>query len=119
MIAGSVEWVASPEESRPFAWLSLDPADYDPVRFWSYVIAAIRSLHPELGAGPLISLRSAGPDLADVVVAPLINALAALREPLVLVLDGYHLVRALAILERTVEPDHPTLIAWWENLAAL
>ena len=88
------EWAASPEESRPFAWLSLDPADYDPVRFWSYVIAAIRSLHPELGAGPLVSLRSAGPDLADVVVAPLINELAALREPLVLVLDDYHLVRS-------------------------
>ena len=27
------ECQAAPEETRPFAWLSLDPADHDPVRF--------------------------------------------------------------------------------------
>jgi LuxR family transcriptional regulator, maltose regulon positive regulatory protein len=35
------EWIASPEEPRPFAWVSLDPAHGDPIRFWSYVIAAL------------------------------------------------------------------------------
>jgi ATP/maltotriose-dependent transcriptional regulator MalT len=33
------EWLASPEEPREFAWVSLDPADGDPGRFWNYVIA--------------------------------------------------------------------------------
>ena len=88
------EWHAAPEEQRPFAWLSLDASDHDPVRFWRYAIAALRSVRPELGAAPLSALRSAGPDLVDVVVAPLINELTALPEPLVLVLDDYHLVRA-------------------------
>jgi ATP/maltotriose-dependent transcriptional regulator MalT len=95
------EWCASPEETRPFAWLSLDAADHDPVRFWSYAIGALRSVRPELGAAPVAALRSAGPDLADVVVTPLINELAALPAPLVLVLDDYHLVRA--------EPIHSSL----------
>src|SRR5262245_30370597 len=88
------EWHSAPEETRPFAWLSLDPADHDPVRFWSYAIGALRSVRPELGLTLVPALRSAGPDLVDVVVAPLLNELAALPEPLVLVLDDYHLVRA-------------------------
>jgi LuxR family transcriptional regulator, maltose regulon positive regulatory protein len=91
------EWGGSPDESRPFAWLSLDPADGDPVRFWSYAIGALRSVRPGFGAAPLDSLRAAGSDLVDVVVAPLINELAALPEPLVLVLDDYHAIKADAI----------------------
>jgi LuxR family maltose regulon positive regulatory protein len=88
------EWHASPEETRAFAWLSLDSADRDPVRFWSYVIGALRSVRPGLATGAAAALRSAGPDLVDVVVTPLINELAELPAPLVLVLDDYHLVRA-------------------------
>jgi LuxR family transcriptional regulator, maltose regulon positive regulatory protein len=88
------EWHASPEETRRFAWLSLEPADHDPVRFWSYALGALRSARPDLGTASVTALRSAGPDLVDVVVAPLINELAALPEPLVLVLDDYHLVRS-------------------------
>ena len=91
------EWGASPEETRPFAWLSLDPADSDPVRFWSYAIGALRSVRPGFGTAPLDCLRAAGADLVDVVIAPLINELAALPAPLVLVLDDYHAIRADAI----------------------
>ena len=91
------EWSASPEESRPFAWVLLDPADSDPVPFWLYVIGALRSVRPGLGTVPLAALRSAGRDVVDVVVAPLINELAALAAPLVLVLDDYHLVRGEAV----------------------
>jgi LuxR family maltose regulon positive regulatory protein len=91
------EWCAAPGEPRPFAWLSLDASDSDPVRFWSYAIGALRMVRPDFGVVPLAALRSAGPDLIDVVIAPLINELAALSAPLVLVLDDYHLVRAEAI----------------------
>jgi LuxR family maltose regulon positive regulatory protein len=58
-------------------------------------------VRPDLGSAPLAALGSAGPDLVDVVVAPLINELAALPDPLVLVLDDYHLVRS--------EPVHTSL----------
>src|SRR5262245_18980769 len=39
-------WHASEQETRPFAWVSLDPSDDDPVRFWRYVIAALQTVHP-------------------------------------------------------------------------
>jgi LuxR family maltose regulon positive regulatory protein len=95
------EWHASSDESRPFAWVSLDAADQDPVRFWSYAIGALRTVEPQLGAASTAALRSAGPDLLDVVVTPVINELAALPAPIVLVLDDYHLVRS--------EPVHTSL----------
>src|SRR5207247_9926515 len=41
-----VLWAASPAEERPFAWLSLDDAEHDPVRVWTRVIAALPTAHP-------------------------------------------------------------------------
>jgi hypothetical protein len=54
------EWQAAPEETRPFAWLLLDPADHDPVRFWSYAIGALRSIRPDLGTASLDALGRPG-----------------------------------------------------------
>jgi LuxR family maltose regulon positive regulatory protein len=87
------EWHAAEEESRPFAWVQLDPSDDDPVRLWSYVIGALRTVGPELGAASLAALQAARPALVEVVLPPLLNELAALRGPIVLVLDDYNLVR--------------------------
>ena len=81
------QWHAS--ERRPFAWVSLDPSDDDPVRFWSYVIAALRTVVPGFGGAVLAALPNAGPGLVDVVLPRLINELAELPEPVVLVLDDY------------------------------
>ena len=50
------EWHASPSEARPFAWLSLDPADNDPVRFLEGVIAALRTMEPRTGRQALVDL---------------------------------------------------------------
>jgi LuxR family maltose regulon positive regulatory protein len=86
------EWSASPDESRPFAWVSLDPADDDPVRFWSYLIGALRTVVPALGDEALARLPSAGRSLVEVVLPPLINELAGLSQRSVLVLDDYDLV---------------------------
>jgi LuxR family transcriptional regulator, maltose regulon positive regulatory protein len=85
------EWSASPGEPRPFAWLSLDPSDNDPVRFYEGVIAALRRVVPGIGEQALGAL--AGPtSLTDVTLPSLINELATHGRPLVLVLDDYHLV---------------------------
>src|SRR6266511_2588623 len=91
------QWHASPEETRPFAWVSLERGDSDPARFWSYAIGALRTIEPKLGERALAALPAAGPDLADVVVAPLINDLAATGRALELVLDDYHLLRGEAL----------------------
>ena len=85
------QWHAS--ERRPFAWVSLDPSDDDPVRFWSYVIAALRTVAPGFGGAVLAALPNAGPGLVDVVLPRLINELAELPEPVVLVLDDVHVLQ--------------------------
>jgi LuxR family maltose regulon positive regulatory protein len=83
------EWHAAPEEERPFAWLSLDTSDNDPVRFYDYVIAALRTVEPGIGEDARAAL--AGPtSLTEVVLPSLINDLAASSRALVLVLDDYH-----------------------------
>ena len=86
------EWRESPAEPRPFAWVSLDGGDNDPTRFWGCVIAALRTLRPELGAASEAVLANAGVALEDVALPLLINDLAALLESVVLVLDDYHAV---------------------------
>jgi len=40
-------WLA--ESGVQAAWLSLDQGDNDPVRFWTYLIAAIQTIHQEIG----------------------------------------------------------------------
>ena len=43
------EWVAGCE--RPVAWLSLDEGDSDPTRFLTYLVAALQTIAPKIGAG--------------------------------------------------------------------
>ncbi|TMM01597.1 MAG: helix-turn-helix transcriptional regulator [Actinobacteria bacterium] len=87
-----VLWAASPAEERPFAWLSLDDAENDPVRFWTSVIAAVRTVDPAAGRAAEAALRSPDASLTDVVVPLLINEFATRGAPLVLVLDDLHLI---------------------------
>src|SRR3954469_1911822 len=85
-------WHASEAERRPFAWVSLDPGDDDPVRFWSYVIGALRTVEPGLGDAALAALPTAGPALLEAVLPMLVNELAEIPRPIVLVLDDYHVL---------------------------
>ena len=86
------EWHADPRERRPFAWISLDAADNDPVRFWDCVFAALETIAPGIGGSAQAALHSPGTTVRDHVLPLLINDLAALSEPIVLVLDDYHLI---------------------------
>ena len=86
------EWHADPGEDRLFAWISLDAADNDPVRFWDGVFAALQTVAPEVGGSAQASLHAPGTTIADQVLPLLINDLADLTEPVVLVLDDYHLI---------------------------
>jgi LuxR family transcriptional regulator, maltose regulon positive regulatory protein len=86
------QWAASAREERPVAWLSLEAGDNDPARFWMYVIEALRSVLPGIGEASLALLRAPGVNLVDETLPPLINELADVSEPLVLVLDDYHAI---------------------------
>jgi LuxR family maltose regulon positive regulatory protein len=50
------EWCEAEGGPRPFAWLSLDPGDNDPVRFLEGVIAAVRTIVPGAGETALSHL---------------------------------------------------------------
>src|ERR1044071_8976962 len=67
--------------------------DDDPVRFWSYVCAALGTVAPGVGESALAALPSTAPALVEVVLPMLINELTALPRPVVLVLDDYHVIR--------------------------
>src|SRR3954447_2858747 len=59
------EWLVggptAPTHERSAAWLSLDQGDNDPASFWAYVIAAVRTVAPEVGASTLTLLQSPEP----------------------------------------------------------
>src|SRR4051812_6490051 len=95
------EWHASGAEQRPFAWLSLDREDNDPVRFWTCVIEALRTIEPDIGEESCAALEAPGGGGAGTgtAVTLLVNELHALERPLVLVLDDYHEVSEPAIHE--------------------
>jgi LuxR family maltose regulon positive regulatory protein len=86
------EWHADPRENRPFAWISLDAADNDPVRFWDGVFAALHTTAPGMSGSAKAALHAPGTTVTDQVLPLLINDLADLTEPVVLVLDDYHLI---------------------------
>ncbi len=90
------------------AWLSLDKQDNDPVRFWSYVIAALQTLRSDLGQTALEGLQSVHPPPLMAVLPGLLDQIARRRAPLVLVLDDYQF-----ITERAV---HETLTFFLDNL---
>ncbi|MFN2198421.1 MAG: LuxR C-terminal-related transcriptional regulator [Anaerolineales bacterium] len=83
--------------AQPAAWLSLDDADNDPARFWTYVIAACQTVAENLGeaALELLSTSQALPD--DTVPTLLINDLDTHAQPVVLVLDDYHVIHSQPI----------------------
>ena len=93
------EWHSDPAERRPFAWISLDSADNDPVRFWDGILAALQTIAPRIGFSAQAALHSPGTTVQDHVLPLLVNDLSALPAPLVLVLDDYHLIENRQIHE--------------------
>jgi LuxR family maltose regulon positive regulatory protein len=93
------QWVAARDfdpRFPPVAWVSLDPGDNDPVRFWRYIFTACHLFQPDPG-------RAALPQLATQLqppfsLPPLEAALATFLNALtqceggVLVLEDYHLI---------------------------
>ena len=93
------------ETDRPVAWLQIEASDSDPASFWSSLVAAIGRCRPEIATvvGPLV-IGSQGDD--RVVVPAIINAVVDVSEPLVVVIDDYHLIDSDSVhrgLERLID----------------
>ena len=82
---------------QPVAWLSLDAGDNDPTRFLTYLVAALRTIAPQIGTGVLDSLQSPPPPPTEPLLTTLLNELTTLSDPFVLVLDDYHVIEAPAV----------------------
>jgi LuxR family transcriptional regulator, maltose regulon positive regulatory protein len=94
------DWVYSdpfPTVNAQFCWLSLDEGDNDPVRFFSYVIAALQTVLPKLGAAAVALLQSLPPPMPEAVLTLIINELTDIPHSIILVLDDYHVIITPAI----------------------
>jgi LuxR family transcriptional regulator, maltose regulon positive regulatory protein len=79
--------------SRPrAAWLSLDEEDNDPVRFFYYIVAALQTVEPGIGRAPISLFGYLKMPAARDLMTMLLNEIDDITEPLVLVLDDYHLI---------------------------
>jgi LuxR family maltose regulon positive regulatory protein len=84
------EWGAT--YGRPVAWLSLDEGDNDPIRFLTYLVAALQTIASNIGAGALAALQSPQPPSAELLLTALLNKIVALPDNFILVLDDYHVI---------------------------
>src|SRR4029450_6484878 len=105
-------WCAAERPGRPAGWGHLAQGDNDPLCLLTYVVEALHRMDPAVGRHSLAALRAPGVSLLDAVLPLLLNEIAALTRPGILILDDYHLVenqechRSLAFL---VEHLPPTL----------
>ncbi len=83
----------------PVAWLTLDAGDDDPARFWTYVATALSGPAPEATGRALAALAVPSVDPLDVAVPELLNGLADVPQPLLLVLDDLHEVTDRRVTE--------------------
>lgn len=83
-------WMA--ELPHPAAWITCDPGDDDPARFWTYVLSACRGWGAAVGRAGLAALRDGQPPAFDAMLTSFMNDLALLDGPRVLVLDDFHAI---------------------------
>ena len=84
------EWIAGLD--CPVAWLSPDKGDNDPASFLAYLVAALQTLTPKIGAGVLAALQSPQPPSIETILTILLNEITIVSEHFILVLDDYHVI---------------------------
>ncbi|MDT5278618.1 MAG: hypothetical protein QOG95_5550 [Mycobacterium sp.] len=96
------QWVAGSTQAAGgplYGWLSIDPPDNDPVRFWTYVISALHKAIPAVG-GRALELVAMGANSLLAALPTLLNEVAAAADQLVMILDDYHLITNPAVHEQ-------------------
>lgn len=81
----------------PYAWVSLDDEDNDPVTFWRYLTAAVAGAFRDRGVSFTDQSFSRALAESDAVAGWLASALSGVSAPAVLVLDDAHVIRSAAL----------------------
>jgi len=89
------EWVSGC--GRPVAWITLDENDNDPLRFMTYFVAALQEVEAGLGQGLLDTIQSSKLPAIESLFLALINQIANVSDPFILVLDDYHLIEEQSV----------------------
>ncbi len=112
------EWLtADDSDQRAVAWLSLDRADNQPASFWTYLITALQTVAPGVGASALAVVQAPQPPPIETALAMLLNDLGAATTDVALVLDDYHVIEThevhdgMAFLIEHLPPQMHLLIA--------
>jgi LuxR family maltose regulon positive regulatory protein len=94
------EWIAEKRRLGPqvrVAWLSLDESDNDPVRFLTYLVAALHQADPDIGSAGYNTQLS-----VEATLTALINEVARSPHKIILVLDDFQLIEEASIREAVV-----------------
>ena len=107
------QWLGSVDSV--YAWFSIDGQDDDLATFLLYLVAAIRTIHPDTMGAMELLLRSPTLLPPGRLADALLQSIALLPRPLILTLDDYHVIKTPAVHElmaRLVEhlPEHVHLV---------
>lgn len=86
-----------PAPAPRVGWVSLEPEDNDPTRFWGYLLTAIDGAVPGAAAPALSLLHTPQPPPVESLLTVLLNRLLQAPGELLLALDDYHVLTAPAI----------------------
>lgn len=108
-------WLNELTPGRASAWYSLEESDNDLARFLSYLTAAVRKALPDLANDTAQILAESNNPNLSLLLDEFLNDLHALGQPLMIVLDDYHLIHDSTIhnaVEHSLEhlPAHVHLV---------
>lgn len=101
------EWIHSLD--LPFSWLSLDPTDDDPGRFFIYFIAAFQRIDPNFGHEIEAVIKAGKIPPNEIISTSIINDILEFNTRFVLVLDNLHTIQDHNIIEvlKSLLSNHP------------
>lgn len=94
------EWIERVD--IPVTWLSLDPADDDPGRFFTYFVTALQNVAEDIGREIMGVLRAGQLPPTEIISTTLINDILAAGSPFLIVLDDFQVIQddiILSVLE--------------------
>ena len=94
------QWVRRVQVADPevrIAWLSVDAGDNDPTRFLTHLVAGVYDVDADIGSAAKVLLEGTQAAAAEPVLVALINDIARVGVPFILVLDDYHAIEARSV----------------------